>query len=95
MNVLFPKFLKTVYGKEPLTGFLLILGATDVAIGGLDGQWTLLSFGIIIVLTAAGLRWWQIQKAKSNLVKENSKYFLPPSSSRSPLPLLINEKRQR
>jgi hypothetical protein len=95
MNVLLPKFLKNIYRKEPLTGFLFILGATDVAIGGLDGQWTLLSFGIIIVLTAAGLRWWQIQKAQSILIKENSKYFLPPSSSNSPLPLLINEKRQR
>jgi hypothetical protein len=95
MNVLLPKFLKAVYGKEPLTGFLLILGATDVAIGGLDGQWTLLSFGIIIVLTAAGLRWWQIQKAQSISAENNSKHFLPPSSSNSPLPLLINEKRQR
>jgi hypothetical protein len=95
MNALLPKFLKAIYRKEPISSFLLVLGATDVAIGGLDGQWTLLSFGIIIVLTAAGLRWWQIQKAQAVSVKETSKYFLPPSSSRPPLPLLMNEKRQR
>jgi hypothetical protein len=95
MNVLFPKFLKVIYKKEPISAFLFILGATDIAIGGFDGQWTLLSFGLIIVLTAAGLRWWQIQKAQTVSIKQTSKYFLPPSSSRPPLPLLTSEKRQR
>jgi protein-S-isoprenylcysteine O-methyltransferase Ste14 len=95
MNAPLPQFLKAVYKKEPITSFLLIIGATDIALGGFEGQWTLLSFGLIIVLTAAGLRWWQIQKAQAVSVKQTPKYVLPPSSSRPPLPLLTSEKRQR
>lgn len=96
MNALLPRFVKSAYRKEPISSLILIFGATDAVIGGVGGQWTLLSFGLIIVLTAAVLRWWQVQKAEEVITaEESSRYFLPPSSSRPPLPMLTSEKRNR
>lgn len=97
MNALLPRFLKSAYRKEPISSFILIVGAVDVILGGFGERWTLLSFGLLIVLIAALLRWWQMQKAQAILAQETSRprHFLPPSSSRSALPLLTSEKHRR
>jgi hypothetical protein len=95
MNVLLPRFLKSAYRKEPLSSFILIVGLVDAIIGGVGERWTLLSFGLAIVLLAALSRWWQIQKAKAVLAEETPRYYLPPSSSNTPLPLLISDKHHR
>jgi hypothetical protein len=95
MNVIFPHFLKTAYRKEPLSGFILIAGAVDVVMGGVSQRWTLLSFGMMVVITALVMRWLQIQKAKEVTAEETPRYYLPPSSSRQPLPMLMNEQERR
>jgi hypothetical protein len=95
MNALGTRVLKSVYRKEPISGFILIVGAVDAIMGGVGGRWSLLSFGLVTVLMAALLRWWKIQKAEAVLAEETPRYFLPPSSSRSPLPLLTHEKHRR
>jgi hypothetical protein len=95
MNALLPRFLKVAYRKEPISSFILIVGAVDAVIGGVGGRWSLLSFGLAIAVLAALLRWWQIQKAQAAMVEDTPRHFLPPSSSRPPLPLLTSEKRHR
>ena len=95
MNDLFPRFLKSVYRKEPISGFILIMGAVDAVIGGVGERWTLLSFGLMLILLAAGLRWWQSKKTEAVSVEETPRRYLPPSSSQRPLPMLMNEQQRR
>ena len=94
MNALLPRFVKLAYRKEPISSFVLIVGAVDAVIGGVGGRWTLLSLGMTTVLIAILLRWWQTQKAQA-VPQETARHFLPPSSSSTPLPLLTSEKRRR
>lgn len=94
MNALLPRFLKSAYRKEPISSFILIVGAVDAVIGGVGERWTLLSFGLVLVLLAAALRWWQMQKAQALFTEETPRRYLPPSSSQRPLPMLMNERHR-
>lgn len=95
MNILLPRFLRSAYRKEPISAFILIVGAVDAIIGGVGERWTLLSLGVSVILLATLLRWWKIQQAKAIISEETPRHFLPPSSSRTPLPMLLNEKQRR
>jgi hypothetical protein len=95
MNVLFPRFLRLAYRKEPISSFILILGAVDAVIGGFGGRWSLLSVGLIIALTGILVRWRQLQKAQAIAVHNPAKYVLPPSPSNQPLPLLTKNKQRK
>jgi hypothetical protein len=95
MNALVPRFLKSAYRKEPISSFIVIVGAVNAVLGGVGERWTLLSFGVIVMLTAAMLRWWKIHKAQATIPDELPRRFLAPSSPRSPLPLLTSEKQRR
>lgn len=95
MNALLPRFLKSAYRKEPISSFIVIVGAVDAVIGGVGEHWSLLSVGLLLIVSAGFLRWWQIQKAQANLATQKAKYFLPPSSSRPPLPMLTSKKVSR
>lgn len=94
MNALWHRFLKSAYRKEPISSFIIIVGAVDTLIGGVGERWTLLSFGLMMVVLAAALRWWQTQRRESELSEQPVTHFLPPSSSRPPLPMLSATKRQ-
>lgn len=95
MNILFPRVLKTLYRKEPLSSFILVVGAVDAVIGGVGQRWSLLSFGLLIVTLAILLRWWQVQKSQPVLTEESPRRYLPPSAARTPLPLLTHDKTRR
>lgn len=95
MNLLLPRFLKSAYRKEPLSSFILIVGAVDAVIGGIGEHPTLLSFGLMVVLLAAFVRWWQTQKNQEVLAQESPRHYLPPASTRPPLPLLTSKKHRR
>ncbi|MGD1920696.1 MAG: hypothetical protein ACFCAD_18525 [Pleurocapsa sp.] len=95
MNPLFARFFRAVYRKEPVSGFILILGATDALIGGLDGSGGLLSVGLFIALLGIIMRWRQGDKKHREIAPEPVKYFLPPGSTRQPLPLLMSSKRRK
>lgn len=95
MNALLPKFIKVAYRKEPISSFILIVGAVDAVIGGVGGRWSLLSFGLTMVFVAALVRWLQIQKSQEEVAQQAPRRYLPPSSSRNPLPLLTSEKHRR
>jgi hypothetical protein len=96
MNPLLAKFIRSVYRKEPLSGFLLILGLTDAVIGGVGEHWSLLSIGLVIALLGMALRWRQATKTSEKAIAvQSARYMLPPSSSRSPLPLLTSNTKRR
>lgn len=96
MNPLFARFFRAVYRKEPVSGFILILGATDALIGGIDGRGGLLSIGLLIALLGIIMRWRQEGKKSQAAAPEPVvKYLLPPGSTRQPLPLLMSSKRKK
>ncbi len=95
MNPLFARFLRTVYRREPVSGFILILGTTDALVGGLGGRGSLLSVGLLIALLGIIMRWRQIEKKPKAIANEPARYLLPPSSAPQPLPLLMKDKRRK
>jgi hypothetical protein len=95
MNALLPRFIKVAYRKEPISSFILIVGAVDAVIGGVGSRWSLLSLGTMMVILAVLLRWWQTQKAQAVVAEETPRRYLPPSSSRTPLPMLSSQKQRR
>lgn len=95
MNPLFARFLRAVYRKEPVSGFILILGATDVLMGGLGGRVSLLSVGLFVALLGAMMRWRQAEKKSKTIATETVRYYLPPGSTRQPLPLLTPSQRRK
>ncbi len=95
MNPLFARFLRAVYRKEPVSGFILILGATDALIGGFGGRGSLLSIGLLIVLLGIIMRSRQGAKKSRAIATEPVKYYLPPGTSRQPLPLLSSSKHRQ
>ncbi|MGP0129398.1 MAG: hypothetical protein ACTMUB_09120 [cyanobacterium endosymbiont of Rhopalodia musculus] len=92
MNAFFPRFLKRAYRKDPISSFILVVGAVDVVIGGVWEKSTLLSSGLVVVLLTVILRYWQTQKAQPLATEEPPRRYLPLSSMRSPLPRLTNDK---
>ncbi|MBE9009550.1 hypothetical protein IQ250_04955 [Pseudanabaenaceae cyanobacterium LEGE 13415] len=62
MNVVWFRFLRTLYRKEPLTGFILTAGAMNVAIGGFDQSTSLVMFGLGTVAIAMLFRWWALSQ---------------------------------
>ena len=95
MNPLFARFLRSVYCKEPVSGFILILGATDALIGGVGGRGSLLSIGLLIALLGVIMRWRQSERKSEAIATEPVRYYLPPGSTRQPLPLLSSSKSRK
>ena len=97
MNPFFARFLSSVCRKEPLSGFLLILGGTDLLLGEMGGRSGLLSWGLFIVLLGLGIRKLQARKVKLKIAKQKRRYsrYQLPSSGRQPLPLLVRKKSKR
>ncbi len=94
INALLPRILKSAYRKEPISSFIIIVGAVDAVIGGIGERWSLLSFGLMLVVLAAALRWWQTQRKDAELAEQPVTHYLPPGSSRPALPILSATKRQ-
>ncbi len=93
MNAVWMRILRSVYRKEPISGFIMIFGVADTAIGVLDATWSLALFGLGTAGMATVLRWWLMkQQRKPNLPERAPIYALPPSSR--PLPLLSMAKKQ-
>ena len=95
MNPIFVKLFKSAYRKEPISGFIVILGITDAVIGGVGGQVSLFSIGLLITIFGIVVRRLQIRKFQTIITSRPARYRLPPSSSRQPLPLLVRKKHRR
>ncbi len=91
MNAIFPNFLKRLYRKEPISSFIIIVGAVDAVLGGVNAIGTLTILGFLTSGAAIGYRWWCIQQAESAADRKSKQLYLP-SSDRAPLPNLDNRR---
>lgn len=94
MNVVWSKFLRSAYRKEPISSFVLTVGVVDAVIGGFDDRWSLVTFGVGTVGLAIALRWWLIQRSSREQPESAPTRYLPARSSRPPLPMLTTTKQQ-
>jgi hypothetical protein len=92
MNGLGSRFLKSAYRREPISSFILTVGAVDAVIGGVDGRLSLLLLGLGAVATAIALRWW-LQRQKIELPSGAPIHYLPARSSRPSLPMLTTARK--
>lgn len=89
------RLLRSFYRKEPISGFMLTIGAVDAAIGGIDGHWGLLALGLGTASTAAILRWWLMLPRTIEPIDSPPIRYLPDRSSRPSLPNLdLNQKHR-
>ncbi len=96
MNAVWHRFLKPFYRKEPVSSFILTVGAVDVALGGLGSYSSLLLLGMGTMTGAIALRWWQSQRADKHRPQESlPEYYLAPGVSSQPLPRLNPSKHRR
>lgn len=95
INVIIPRFLKVAYRKEPISSFILVMGAVDAVIGGVGQRWTLLSLGILIVTIAVLVRWLQQQPKQAIVPQGVNRKMLPPGTADTPLPVLTNQHKHR
>ncbi|MCL1473096.1 hypothetical protein [Argonema antarcticum] len=94
MNAAWARFLKSAYRREPITSFVVTVGAVDAAIGGLGERWSLFTIGMGTVGLAIALRWWMIHRSTAEVPSEAPEYYLPPSPSRPQLPNLSVPNRK-
>jgi hypothetical protein len=94
MNATLIRFFKSNYRKEPISSFVLIVGAVDVVLGGMGDRMTLLALGLGTVGVAIALRWWLIQRSTPQVPSEAPQYYLPPQPSRPQLPTLNNPNKK-
>ena len=95
MNVPLPRFLKSVYRREPISSFLLTVGVVDAVLGGFDDSWSLLLLGLGTIGAAIALRWWLLQQRRPEpSVPAVPQHALPYRSSRPALPAIQVAKKQ-
>jgi hypothetical protein len=95
MSVLLPRFLRSLYRQEPVSGILITMGLADIALGGVSGHGSLSLFGAVVFGLALGAKWLQSQRQQDILAEQQTvQHYLPAQSSQQELPMLsINKKR--
>jgi hypothetical protein len=93
MNAIFPTVLKRLYRKERVSSFIIIVGAVDALLGGVNEAGALMVLGLLTSGVAIGYRWWCIQQAASSSDRQTKQLYLPPSEHRTPLPNLDSRRR--
>jgi len=96
MDAFLPRMWKSLYRKEPISSFILIVGLVDAVMGGVGERWTLLGFGVMLIMVGIVTRFLQTQKQGSVAPPEEqrARRYLPPSPSPQPLPPLSSKKRR-
>jgi len=87
--------LKSVYRQEPISAFIFTFGAVDAILGGFGERWSLLSLGLILVITGIMMRWLQSQKAEKVAISNPPRRYLSPSQESNPLPVLRKKQDYR
>ncbi|HLP88364.1 MAG TPA: hypothetical protein VK184_07220 [Nostocaceae cyanobacterium] len=95
MNVLFPRFLKSAYRKEPVISALITVGVVDSIIGGFNDSWSLFAFGLGTAGVTLAIKLWRFQQRPSMVDDEPVvQRYLPPHSSSSAVPLVNAPKKK-
>lgn len=94
MNHNWTRRFRSIYRKEPISGFLLTIGAVDAVIGGAGSHWLLMALGLGTVAAAAALRWWLLLPRSIEPIAHPAIRYLPPPSSRPGLPTLNLSTKQ-
>ena len=93
MNPINPRFLSSVYRKEPIPSFLVTIGLVNATIGGLNDRTGLFSLGLATV--GGAILWrWQLQQKPTAQIPPKSQIYLSAASSDS-VPTLKTPKRKR
>jgi hypothetical protein len=80
MHITSPRFLKSFYRKEPITGVIITMGAVNALLGGVNAIGSLLLLGLLASGSAIAYRWWMIQQAEAKLVADDQRLYLPPAA---------------
>jgi hypothetical protein len=95
MNAAWFRFIKSAYRQEPISSFVITVGAVDAAIGGVKNSGTLFGFGVSVVGLALFLRLWQmLRNEPEETIEKVPERYLPPSSSRPQMPMLMSHKKR-
>ncbi|WP_017315806.1 hypothetical protein [Mastigocladopsis repens] len=94
MNAVFPRFLKSIYRKEPLISVLITMGVVDALIGGFDDSWSLFAFGLGTAGVTLAYKWWRTQQRQPLPEEPVVQHYLPSRSSSSALPMLSVSKKK-
>jgi hypothetical protein len=79
MNITSPRFLKSFYRKEPITGVIITMGAVNAILGGVNEIGSLMLLGLIASGSAIAYRWWMTQQAKARIAVDSDQLYLPPA----------------
>lgn len=95
MNVIFPRFLKSAYRREPIASVLITMGIVDALIGGFGDSWSLFAVGLGTAGVSLVWRLWRLQQQQP-LPEEPSttQLYLPSRSSSTALPMLTGVKKK-
>lgn len=62
MNVIFPRFVKSAYRREPIISVLITMGILDAVIGGFNDSWSLFVIGLGTAGATLAYRLWRVQQ---------------------------------
>jgi hypothetical protein len=79
MNITSPRFLKSFYRKEPITGTIITMGAVNAILGGVNEIGSLMLLGLLASGSAIAYRWWIMQQAKARIAVDADRLYLPPA----------------
>jgi len=98
MNRVWTRSLRSAYRQEPISSFVLIIGAINALIGGTQSDQVLLLLALGIVVAAIGLRWWingqNHRRLRTQSFQTPPVRYLPDRSSHQSLPTLTAAKKR-
>ncbi|GAA6615419.1 hypothetical protein [Scytonema sp. NUACC26] len=94
MNVIFPRFVKSAYRREPIISVLITMGIVDAVIGGFNDSWSLFVIGLGTAGITLAYRLWRVQQRPPLPEEPVVQHYLPDRSSSSALPLLTVSKKK-
>ncbi len=94
MNVMWSRFIRSAYRKEPISSFVLLVGVAEAVNGGFHSSWSLVTFGFGTMGVAIALRWWKLQHRPIEPVERVPVRYLPSRSSRPQLPAINTISKQ-
>lgn len=94
MNVIFPRFVKSAYRREPIISVLLTMGIVDAVIGGFNDSWSLFVIGLGTAGVTLAYRLWRVQQRPPLPQEPVVQLYLSDRSSSSALPMLTVSKKK-